>query len=87
MPTVLMDVAFRNLIYQMYSRDLSRKVKSARKNRNEQGDCTASFVTFGYRKNPSDKHKLIVDEPTAEVVREFLHWRQARKVQRRLHGF
>lgn len=26
-----MDVAFRNLIYQMYSRDLSRKVKSARK--------------------------------------------------------
>ena len=65
-----MDVAFRNLIYQMYSRDLSRKVKSARKNRNEQGEYTASFTAFGYRKNPSDKHKLVVDEPAAEVVRE-----------------
>ena len=65
-----MDVAFRNLIYQMYSRDLSRKVKLARKNRNEQGEYTASFTAFGYRKNPSDKHKLIVDEPAAEVVRE-----------------
>lgn len=65
-----MDVAFRNLIYQMYSRDLSRKVKSARKNRNEQGEYTASFAPFGYRKNPSDKHKLVVDEPAAEVVRE-----------------
>lgn len=65
-----MDVAFRNLIYQMYSRDLSRKVKSARKNRNEQGEYTASFTAFGYRKDPSDKHKLIVDEPAAEVVRE-----------------
>lgn len=65
-----MDVAFRNLIYQMYSRDLSRKVKSARKNRNEQGEYTASFTAFGYRKNPYDKHKLVVDEPAAEVVRE-----------------
>lgn len=65
-----MDVAFRNLIYQMYSRDLSRKVKSARKNRNEQGEYTAPFTAFGYRKNPSDKHKLVVDEPAAEVVRE-----------------
>lgn len=65
-----MDVAFRNLIYQMYSRDLSRKVKSARRNRNEQGEYTASFTAFGYRKNPADKHKLVVDEPATEVVRE-----------------
>lgn len=65
-----MDVAFRNLIYQMYSRDLSRKVKSARRNRNKQGEYTASFTAFGYRKNPADKHKLVVDEPAAEVVRE-----------------
>ncbi len=65
-----MDVAFRNLIYQMYSRDLSRKVKSARRNRNKQGEYTASFTAFGYCKNPADKHKLVVDEPAAEVVRE-----------------
>ena len=65
-----MDVAFRNLIYQMYSRDLSRKVKSARRNRNKQGEYTAPFTAFGYRKNPADKHKLVVDEPAAEVVRE-----------------
>ena len=42
-----MDVAFRNLIYQMYSRDLSRKVKSARKNRNMRGEYTAPF--YGIR--------------------------------------
>lgn len=64
------DVAFRNLIYQIYSRDLSRKVKSAHKNRNEQGEYTASFALFSYCKNPSDKHKLVVDEPAAEIVRE-----------------
>lgn len=65
-----MDVAFRELIYQMYSRDLSRKVKSARRNRSKQGEYTAFFTAFGYHKNPADKHKLVVDEPAAEVVRE-----------------
>jgi len=54
----------------LYSRDLSRKVKSAHRNRNEQGEYTASFTAFGCYKNPTDKHKLIVDEPAAEVVRE-----------------
>lgn len=65
-----MDVAFKNLIYQMYSRDLSRKVKSARQNRNRNGEYTASFVCYGYRKDSADKHKLVIEEETAEVVRE-----------------
>ena len=56
--------------FSRFGRDLSRKVKSARKNRNEQGEYTASFTAFGYRKKPSDKHKLVVDEPAAEVVRK-----------------
>lgn len=65
-----MDVAFKNLIYQMYSRDLSRKVKSARQNRNRNGEYTASFVCYGYRKDPVDKHKLVVEDETADIVRE-----------------
>lgn len=65
-----MDVAFKNLIYQMYSRDLSRKVKSARQNRNRNGEYTASFVCYGYKKDPADKHKLVIEEETAGIVRE-----------------
>lgn len=65
-----MDVAFKNLIYQMYSRDLSRKVKSARQNRNRNGEYTASFVCYGYKKDPKDKHRLIIDEEAAKIVRE-----------------
>ena len=65
-----MDVAFKNLIYQMYSMDLSRKVKSARRNRNRNGECTASFVKYGYRKDPQDRHRLIIDEDVAPYVKE-----------------
>ncbi len=64
-----MDVAFKNLIYQLYSRDLSRKVKSARRNRNLNGEYTGAFVAYGYRKDPADHHKLIIDEEEAIVVK------------------
>lgn len=65
-----MDVAYKNLIYQLYSMDLSRKVKSARRTRNLSGEYTASFVCYGYKKDPDDKHKLIIDEEAAKVVVE-----------------
>lgn len=71
--------------FSRFGRDLSCKVKSARKNRDEQGEYAAP--AFGYRKHSSDKHKLVVDEPAAEVVREIFALAAGGKVQRRLHGF
>lgn len=68
-----MDVAFRNLIYQLYSRDLSRKVKSARRNRNMNGEYTAAYAPYGYRKDRYDKHKLVIDEDVAPYVREIFN--------------
>lgn len=65
-----MDVAYKNLIYQLYSMDLSRKVKSARRTRNLSGEYTAAFACYGYKKDPDDKHKLIIDEEAAKVVVE-----------------
>lgn len=50
--------------------DLSRKVKSARRTRNLSGEYTAAFVCYGYKKDPNNKHKLIIDEEAAKVVVE-----------------
>ena len=65
-----MDVAFKNLIHQMYAMDGSRKVKSAKRIRNERGEYTSPLVPYGYRKDPMDVHKFVIDEREAEVVRE-----------------
>lgn len=65
-----MDVAFRNLIYQLYSRDLSRKVKSATRNRNQNGEFTGAFPPYGYCKDKYDKHKLVIDEEIAPYIKE-----------------
>lgn len=66
--TIGMDVAFRNLIYDYYSKDLSKKVKSAM--RMKQKDCSyVSSAPFGYRIIPGQKHRMVIDPETAPIVR------------------
>lgn len=62
-------VPFRNILNDVYARDVSRKTKSAFDTRARQGLFIASRAPYGYKKDPNDKHRLIVDEPAAEVVR------------------
>lgn len=64
-----LDTSFKTLIYDLYSRELSQKVKAARKQRAEQGLFLSPFAPYGYDKDENDKNHLVVDEPAAEVVR------------------
>ena len=34
----------------------------------------AAFAPYGYQKDPEDKHRLIIDEETASVVRQIFNW-------------
>ncbi len=63
------NIAFRNLIAQLYSQDLSEKVRSARDTLNRHGKSSAPYGFYGYIIDPQDRHKLVIDEPAAEVVR------------------
>lgn len=67
--TAGLDVTFRNLIYDYYSKDLSVKVKSAMRLKQEK----AGYVTccpYGYKRSKDVKHKMEIDEPAAMIVRE-----------------
>lgn len=63
------DVAFKNLIYSLYSRDLSHKVKSAVETRMKRGEFMSPFGIFGYMKSAEDIHKLEIDREAADIVR------------------
>lgn len=65
-----MSVALKNLVYGMYSADLSKKVRTARDTRVRNGEFVGQFAPYGYRKDPEDKHKLLVDEASAWVVQK-----------------
>ena len=68
-----MNVAFKNLIYMLYSRDLSNKVSSAMHTRILKGENISGQLRYGYVKDPNDKHKIIVDpEQMAEAIAEEL---------------
>lgn len=63
------SIQFKNLMNDEYSRDLSKKVKSARLTRQKRGEFLGSFAPYGYDKDPNDHHRLIIDPIAAEVVK------------------
>lgn len=65
-----LDTSFRALIYDMYSRDASKKVKTAKQRLAKRGVNINPVAPFGYVKDPNDRHKLIPDPKTAGVVRK-----------------
>lgn len=68
-------VPFKNLINEAYCRDTSIKIRSQLEIKRRRGDFIGSFAVFGYRKDPADRHRLLVDEYAAEVVRDIFAWK------------
>ncbi|MBQ2774439.1 MAG: recombinase family protein [Clostridia bacterium] len=64
------DIApFKNVINEMYARDTSKKIRSALEVRMRAGEFVGAFAPYGYMRDPCDKHRLIVDEDSARIVR------------------
>ena len=68
-------VPLKNLINEVYSKDISRKSGSALAAKQKNGDFIGAWAPYGYRKCPDDPHKLEPDETTAPVVRQIFQWR------------
>lgn len=64
-----MDTTFKNLINDLYCKDISVKTKSALAIKKEKGIYANGSCTFGYRKDPKDRHSLLIEEEEAAVVR------------------
>ncbi len=68
-----LDTSFKTLLYDLYSRDLSRKVRSAKRQRAEKGKFLSPFAPFGFIKDPADKNRLLIDPEAAQIVRRMFH--------------
>ena len=66
-----MDITpFRNILNEMYSADVSVKIKSAYRARFQQGKFMGTTAPYGYVKDPADHNHLLIDDKVAHVVRE-----------------
>ena len=60
---------FKNILNEMYARDLSVKIKTAKHQQAKQGLFIGAQAPYGYTKAPDNKNRLIVDPEAAETVR------------------
>ena len=72
-----LDVAFKNLIYDYYSREMSKKQKIAWQRMAQQGQYNSTCALYGYRKSETDKHRLVIEPEEAAVVREIFAMKNA----------
>lgn len=60
---------FRNVMNEMYARDISRKVRSSHRLRGNAGE-PLSQPPYGYKKSPGNKKRWIIDPEAAAIVRD-----------------
>ncbi len=85
------DIApFKNILNEMYAKDISKKVRSVRQTSAKQGKFMGSKPPFGYVKSSEDKHLLVIDPPAAEIIkrlfREFAGGDSGRNIATKLNA-
>lgn len=67
--TIEIDTAFQTLLYDLYSKDVSVKVKASFENKCANGEYVFGMVPFGYEKSKEVKNAVVVNEKEATIVR------------------
>ena len=62
-------VPFLNLMNEWYLRDTSRKIKASKRSIGLSGVHLSTQPLYGYEKDPEDKHRWLVDEEAASIVK------------------
>lgn len=61
---------FKNILNEMYAKDCSKKIRAVMKAKGNAGKHLVTHPPLGYKKDPNDKEKWVIDERGAETVRE-----------------
>ncbi len=64
------DMQFKSLLYDFYSKDISNKVKTAMDTQKKQGKFLSWNAPYGYMKDPNNKYKIILDPKTSNIVKK-----------------
>lgn len=68
---------FRSLMNDYHLKDLSSKIKSVIYAKKKSGQYLTAYAPYGYRKCEDDKHRLVIDEESAAVVRKIFEMRRS----------
>ena len=60
---------FRAIMNDMYAKDISKKIKSVKRDKQRKGQFIGGKPMYGYKMHPTEKNKIVVDEKVAPIVR------------------
>ena len=83
-------IPFKNLINEQYLRDISTKIRSNLNIKRKNGDFVVAHAPYGYMRDESNKHRLVIDEQAAKIVRDIFNMKiqgmSQQKIADRLNG-
>ena len=59
---------FKAIMNDMYAKDISKKIRSVYKEKQKSGEYLCSIPAYGYKKHPTIKNKLIIDDQVRSIV-------------------
>lgn len=65
----------KNLINDMYAKDISKKICSTMKNKRLRGDYIGNYAPYGYLKDENNRSRLVIDHEIAPIVVEIFELR------------
>ena len=74
--TAGLELAIKNLLNQMYSKDISRKIKSSVDLKKLSGEYVYGTAPYGYKKGEK-KNTIVIDKEAAEIVKSIFEWAAA----------
>lgn len=69
------SVPIKNIINTLYAKDISKKVAAALRIKQQNGEFIGTYAAYGYMKSKEDKHKIVIDEETAPIVKLIFEWK------------
>ena len=60
---------FRAIMNDMYAKDISKKIKSVKRDKQREGQFIGGKPVYGYKLHPTEKNKIVIDEEVAPMVR------------------
>ena len=67
-------VPLKNMINEAYAADISKKVRAQQNQAMRDREFVGARPPYGYRKDPDNCHRLLVNEDTAPIVRQIFQW-------------
>lgn len=68
-------IPLKNMINDVYAKDISRKIITSFRARQEKGEFLPAFAPYGYLKSKTEAYRYEIDEVTAPYVKMIFEWK------------